>query len=328
MTFFKEHYKNDFLEQFENEDTREVYKRIFKKSKKLEEKYNIDLFNFNKSQADELVKNYIMPETKQSARTYCNVISSYIQWAISNGISESKENPFKQTQEYYASFVENQSDLYLSKTEIDMIVRNLVNAQDSFIIQALFNGIHGKKVSELTLLTREQIKKAKENAKVTNNYILKLKDLDGNEREIRTDKDTIDLASMALEEDEYYKKNGEVDYSHNVREVIALPYSDYVLKPTITKKNTGDKAKPISHYTVYNRLEMIKSLNRFSDYKDALTSKNIVRSGMIYEAKKVLDRGIELDRIEIENICIKFGMTYKWSVRDFLNEKTVREVYS
>ncbi len=316
--FYKEHLKNEFLNQFDNEKTREVYKRVFKKSKEIEEEYDKDVFNFDETLIRDLLKVY-KPSTDQSARTYFNILSSYIQWGIDNGYSELLENPLKDSQSYFYTFVEKKR-LYLPKSDIDLIISRLVNAQDSFIIQALFEGIQGKEVSELTLLTKEQI----EDSEITGK--LKLIDKCGNKRVIYPDAKTINLALLALKEEEYYKKNGLFDYIDNLKDVINLPESKYVLKPTATNNTLEDK--PVSHYTVYNRLEMIKSLDEFEEFKDALSTKNIVRSGMIYEAKKMMDKGIKIDRKAIESICSKFGISYKWSLKDFLNEETINEVYS
>lgn len=319
MNFYNDSVKGEFLNKFE-EDTRGVYSNIFKKSKKLEEKYNTDVFNFDEESLKDLLKNYINPSTKQSARTYYNILSSYIQWGIDNKHSILTENPMARMKENWLTFVENQSSLYLKKSELDAILSRLVNAQDAFIIQALFDGIQGKEVSELTLLTREQIKEAEETG------WLKLIDMDGNERTIKPDPKTINLAIIAFEDPEYYKKNGQFDYIDNIKDVVALPKGgEYILKPTATAKYDN---KPISRYTVYNRLEMIKSLPEFTEYKECLNTKNIVRSGMLYEAKKIVDNNGKLDKKSIESICKKFGMSYKWALKDFLNEDTLNEVYS
>jgi hypothetical protein len=319
--FFNNIVKSEFLEQFKNLDTQEVYKRLFKKSARIEERLNIDLFNFDSDTLESFIKNEIAPKTKQSSRTYCNVLSSYIQWGMSKGYSNLDINPLKRSQEYFTTFVENQNSLYLPKSEIEAIIFSLVNAQDSFIVQALFDGIQGTQVSEITSLTRQQVEEAYDN-----DLIINLKDSKNKCREIKVDVRTLDLAIRANDESEYYKKNGQVDYSDNIKDVISLPYSNYILKPTKTNKHGEDKA--VSHYTVYNRLEMIKGLEEFEEYKDTLTSKNIVRSGMLYEAKKILDQNRELDKVAIEEICKKYGIKYKWSLKDFLNKETVREVYA
>lgn len=315
---YKNDYKNDFLNQFENEDTRKVYEAIFKKSEFLENKVNKDIMDFDKQLLEEFIVNYVKPKTKQSARTYCNILSSYIQWSIDNKLSSHTSNPLNNGQDYFSNFVENQNSLYLSKDEIDVIIFNLVNAQDSFIIKALFEGIQGKKLSELINLTIDDIRGAYEN-----NNVLKFKNEKGVERFVKVEKETLKLAESAYRENEYYKKNGEVDYSAHIKDTVRLSDCEYILKPSATNSERNQ----ITHYSVYNRLEMIKSLEEFEEFAESLITKNIVRSGMLYEAMKVIESGRDLNRSEIEVICEKYGIKYKWSLRDFLNEETVREVY-
>lgn len=314
---YKQDYKSQFLNQFENEHTKKVYEAVFKKSEPLEAKYNTDIMDFGKDELQSFIINDINPKTKQSARTYCHILSSYIQWGIDNEYSKNEKNPLDLGSSYFEKFVENQDALYLSKGEIDAIVFNLVNAQDSFIIKALFEGIQGKQLSELINLTIDDIEDAYEN-----DNMLKL--TDGiSSRYIKVENDTLKLAELAYKEKEYYKKNGELDYSENVKDRIDLSISKYILRPSATN---SEKVQ-ITHYSVYNRLEMVKSLEDFEEYKDSLTTKNIVRSGMLYEAMKIVSNGGELNKKAIESICSKYGIKYKWSLKDFLNVNTINEVY-
>lgn len=316
---YKKALKDVFLEQF-SEDTQEVYKRIFKLSSKMEEKLNKDVCDFSREQFEEFMLNYLKPKTKQSARTYCNVLSSYVQWAMKNKYSSSRINVLRRRQDYFYNFVINQNSLYLTKDELDSIIFFLVNSQDGFPLKGLFYGIEGTQLSELLNLKIGDIIEDK-------NQII-VRDKDGNiKRTVDVDSETILLAKVANNERIYYKKNREMDYLDNVKDYVELSVSDYILRSGNTRKKEYNK--PISYYTVLNRLEMIRGLEDFEgDYNNnSLTTKNIVNSGMIYEAKKILDRDGVLERKQIEEICSKFGRKYKWALKDFLNEETVRELY-
>jgi integrase len=316
---YNEKIKNLFLNQFNNQDTVDVYKRIFKKSKNMEVNKNKDIFNFDEDELEYFIANGLNPKTKESARTYCNVLSSYIQWSIDNNFSKHETNPLRRRQEYFYNFVQD-TKLYISKEEKDSILYALMNPQDQFIIQALFEGIQGSQVSELVNL------KLSDFEKVGEQYYVHLKDNKGKTRTIPVEEKTFELAELANKQQEYYKKNGEMDYSTNIKDIVMLPpKSEYVLKTT--KTNPKNEGKKVSHYTIYNRLEMIKNLEEFEEYQDALTTKNIVRSGMIYMAKTLLERDGELGRKQIEEICERFGLKYKWSLRDFLNVDTINELY-
>lgn len=320
---FKEINKNEFLTTIDNEDSKLVYISAFKNSEILEEDLNKDLFNFKEEDLEKLIRDIIKPKTKQSARTYCNILSKYIQWGIESKRSKLSTNPFRRRQDYYSNFVSDQSSLYLSKEQIDSIVFGLVNAQDAFIVKASFAGIQGKEISEMTNLTIQDIVDA-----INNKNKLTLKDKNGKERTIDVDSETLNLAVSANKQEQYYRQNAKFDYDDKLKTEVMLPKSIYILKPTRTSQTNKEGYSPISHFTVYNRLEMIKKLDEFIEFKASLTTKNLSRSGMIYEAKLILDQGLEITESVMKDICDKYGMRYQWSLRDFLNEETVNSVYS
>lgn len=312
----KELYLNEILE---NEYSQSTYSRIFKLSQELEERYKKDLYDFDKKELEELMYYYIKPQTKATVRTYGHIISSYVQWGIDTNRSKHLTNPFRRNNEYFYKFVTKKStNIYLPKDVIDNIVNDLKNAQDAFCIQAIFDKIGGNGLSELTSLTINQINEA-----IENDNILTLKDNQGNIRKVKVSDKTIDLALIAHGEEEYFKKNGQMEsYSHFDRAELRI--TKYILRPTTTgEKHYGE----ISFSTIYNRLEMIRNLEKYIEYKNALTSKNIERSGMIYEAKKLLEMGEPLDKANRAKICEMYGKKYRWAVSDFLNEDVVNEVY-
>lgn len=323
--------KQMYLDQFGNKETVEVYTRLFRKSLERESNLNKDLYDFNDEEMEDFLKKILKPKTKESARTYCNVLSNYIQWAIDNPkISNTINlfNPLKRRQEYFYEFVQ-ESRTYFSIDEKHAITSSLDNKQDSFIIDALWEGIQGSKLSELVNLRIEDM-----NHK---DGIITLRDDEGNiTRTIEMDRVWMDSetnvfenAILANREQMYYKMNGTVDYSEKVRDHVLLPLrSEYVLKSAQTNsKNNIIGGEKVSHYTVYNRLEMVKKLKEFEEYADALTTKNIVRSGMIYKALKIYQRDHKLDRPQIEEICERYDMKYKWSLRDFLNVDMLEKLY-
>lgn len=317
-------YKDLFLEQFKNKQTKEVYTRIFKKSSSLEEKLNLDLFDFNDEQLEN-VMHEIKPKTRESARTYCNIISSYLQWAIDNRYSKHFYNPFKRRQDFFYNFVD-ENKLYFSFDEKESILAGLYNPQDQFIVQALFEGIEGKRVSNLiNLKVSDLIHNSEDSFEDYIDYSVRILNKKENIIEHPIAKKTYDLGISANRIQEYYKRNGEVDYLNNVSDVVILTDSEYVLKKTNTNSNNNDT---VSHYTVYNRLEMMRKLEDFHEFKECFTTKNIVRSGMIYWAKKIYDRCGMLEKPQVEEICERFDIAYKWSLReDFLNIETVRSLY-
>src|SRR5690606_40704922 len=79
--------KIQYLDRYDNEDTKEVYGRIFKKSAMLEQQYQKDLCDFTEEQLKEFVINVLQPKTKESSRSSYATISSHIEWAIQSKLS-------------------------------------------------------------------------------------------------------------------------------------------------------------------------------------------------------------------------------------------------
>jgi integrase len=310
---FNQEFKKSFLDTFENVKTKETYSRIFKNSMTLETKLNKDLYNFSKAEINTFLKEYLVAKTKQSIRTYVSVISRYVYFANVQGVTDNTGEYVSKNQKYFFKYLNKETQIYLSKSEIDSIILSLVNAQDAFIISALFDGIEGTKVEELTRLKIQDIDVLSRVAKVKSKK---------GEREVSISKRTVDLALMANGEVEYYKKNGESEHERDTIELVEN--SPYILKPSNSRPSNEGY---VSHYTVYNRLEMIKSLEEFEELKDALTTKNIMRSGMIYEASKIVQENGTLSLDDVKDICKKYNVRYVWSVNDFLNKDVVESIY-
>src|SRR5690606_8100674 len=113
MTLYNKGVKDIFLSHFQNVDTQEVYSRIFKKSFEMENEKNIDLYDFDEQDYEKFIGEELKPSTKESARTYCNVLSSYVQWAIQNRYSKHETNPIRRRQDFFYTFIEEKK-LYFS----------------------------------------------------------------------------------------------------------------------------------------------------------------------------------------------------------------------
>lgn len=311
-----------YLDPFENEETKEVYSRLFRKASDMEMQKDKDLFEFSEEEFEYFFKNILRPKTKESARSYCNVLANYVQWAIDNKHSQQLINPLKRRQEYFYEFVQERKT-YFSYAEKEAIINSLLNKQDSFIIEGLWNGIQGTKLNELVNLRIDDIDQ--ENNKITlrndKDEIVRVLDVD------KDDTSVIEMAILANKEKEYFRLNGTADYTANLKETVELSDSQFVLKSAKSNRKSKEGGDKTSHYTIYNRLEMIRTLEEMEEYNDALVTKNIVRSGMIYMALKLYDRDGELERPQIEEICKKYNMKYKWALRDFLNIDMLNELY-
>jgi len=315
---YNESAKTRYLERYRNKDTKEVYGRIFKKSALLEYKHQKDLCNFTEEQLKQFVIDILQPKTKESSRSIYSTISSYIDWAIQEGISSHEENPWhKRSTDYIYSLVIPVKN-YMSFQEKQYVLKTLVNAQDKFIVEALWNGIQGDKLIELITLKMEQVNP-------TLNKVVITDDQNRVKREvIAFDEQLCDLALMANEQRLYVKKNGQCS-ENTISEHADLVNSDYIIKHSNTK-HRGNRAYT-THYTVYNRIEMFRSLNELQQFSNVLVTKNIVRSGMIYWAKQIYLRDRLLGRSQIEEVCARFNARFKWSMKDFLNIEMIMSLY-
>lgn len=318
VILFNEVIKRSYLERYDNVDTKEVYGRIFKKSSKLEHQLIKDIYDFNEDELRNFVMEILQPKTKESSRSVYSTISSYIEWSINEGYSKQTVNPWrKRGQNYIYSLVFDVKN-YMSYDEKEFIVSKLINFQDKFIVEALWNSIQGDKLQELVTLTMNHID-------VENNTIHILNEQGELMREVQAfDSHLCTYAVSANAQKFYIKKNGECN-ENTISESAELVESSYIIKRSNTK-HKGEKSYT-THYTVYNRIEMFRQLRDMDAFPNVLVTKNIVRSGMIYCALLLYKRDGVLDREQLEEVCIRFNVRFKWSMKDFLNIEQLQRLY-
>lgn len=306
------------------ERTVEAYGRVFKTSEVIEDKYNTDLCDFTLEQIEELMV-YRKPSTKASARTVGRMITKYINWSIDNEYSSLKYNPLNVSSDYFYSFVPEEKTQYLTVDQVEEVVDYLINDQDSVIVSLLFNGVQGKQASEIRNLTKGDVDFKGKRLRVKDDKTEEYRIIDFKDDRL----DTLSQIKRAYKDTEYIKKNNEMEYNPHVKDTIEMPShqeTPYIVKTGKTqKKHYGERA---TQYTVYNRIDMIRTLEGLHELSDKLTTKNIVRSGMIYEAKRLLEtEGGELDNDKLKRVCEKFNVKNHWAVRDYVNMEVIESLY-
>jgi integrase len=308
-------------------NTVNAYGNVFKSSEVIEAKYDTDLCNFNINQITELFQ-YRNPKTKTSARTVGRIVTKYIDWAITNNLSVYKkleDNPLRVSQNFFNDFVPKESTQYLSVDEIKDTIDYLINDQDAVIVALLFNGVQGKQLSEIRNLTKNDINGNEKKLNVLDDKTGKYRPVYFNNDELNTFK----MLKRAYLDTEYIKKNGEMEYNPRVKDVVEMPSpseTPYIIKTAKTQGlHYGERA---TQYTIINRIDMMRTLKGLEDYSTKLNTKNIVRSGMIFEAKRLLDtEGGELDSNKLKKVCDKFNVKNHWAVRDFINMEVINALY-
>jgi len=236
---YNEDQKNRFLRDNKAEKTKEAYTRVLKRASSLEEEFGKDLYNFNISEI-ELLINYLAPTTLGSVRSAITPITTYIDWAIEQGLRVDNLNPLGAVidKEYLEKFIDKSNVLVFSKEDIDDITGRLANKIDAAVVQCLFEGLMGKKYSELLNLTINDVNEGK-----SKNRLVLTNDVDEEnsaKRILMLDGDSklIDLLTETYNQKMYYKNNG--NHCFDIKEFGFL--SGYVVKPFFVHPNI----KPIT----------------------------------------------------------------------------------
>ncbi|MGG0754931.1 hypothetical protein [Brevibacillus laterosporus] len=325
--FYNENYKKAFLDQYSSSiKTYEVYARIFKASKDIEEEKEKELGNFNAGDLDDLFT-HLNPRSAWVSATNISVVKNYIDWFIENGYRENNINPIvmlKHVEGYVRQFVDESVQQYYSKKTIEEIVDYAVNKQDAVIPLALFEGIAGKESCEIRNLKYYEIDFERNNVLLT--------DLDGTKRELTVSDKLIEILKAAYFESEYIKKNGNEfsETTRNKKEGIELLETGYILKPAKTRVVHEDAVKK---HVVSRRLT---SLGEFFGIQN-ITALKVIRSGMIYMGHKLYKRDDVLGKEQIAEICQQFNIPkvhsagvydYNYTrIGEYVNLDIIKELY-
>lgn len=319
----KERYLNNF-----NDKTKLAYERILKRASKIERKLNCDLYNFNLEQIKQLL--YLLNSTVQSTvASSVNVVKNYIKWAIEQDLRTDNINPLDavSTGDFYKKFVDVSENTFFSESEINQIVKKCVNYQDKAVIQGLFEGMNGRRYSELLNAKVEHIQV---NDEIIEMELFEDSDSGIESRKIEISNDLYHILKEAALEEEYVKNNGLLK-SYTRKATNELTKSEFILRTAVTTRATTKQGNVASGPLVIRRVEKMSDIYSLSK----LTPTNIRKSGMLKMAKDLyLERGV-LDRDEYNIICRHFNNgkpingNYKYSrlKSDFLNIENIKLLY-
>ncbi|MDS7057161.1 hypothetical protein NXG04_07665 [Klebsiella pneumoniae] len=304
--------------------TAKSYKRIFGYTKPHEEALQKDIRYFTLEELETVLYSF-KANTRNTVETYGRIISSYLNWCVENGYSES--NPLKSLKptdfEKYLTNVE----VYMTEKQLARYEDRCVNAQDAVILRLSFMGVGGKQMSEIRNLKKSDIDWANHRIHLINTL---KEDEHGfpvkyTERYLEVDERTLDLIEDAIAQKTYEKKNGQMVEHEHVRKYTDLIDNDYVIRASIT--NVKDDAKvnaPADKFVIYRRLDVIQETLGI----ESLTAKFIQRSGMVYFANELLKKtDDELTLDELKVVADKFNMKSYHNLKGFLTLNTIRQTY-
>ena len=266
--------KIKFLEEnYSDNSTRRVILYIFVKSATVERSFGKDLCVFNSEEILDLARrmDYSSLNSLQVAFSYFTV---YVDWCISNNLrgSHNEANDieiFIQTQDL-SQFISKIKieNMYLTEEELQDLVNSLVNYQDKFYIQAIYEGIGGEEMHEIRSLTINDID--------MENNIAKLIALDSATREKIISDEFKNIAFFANEEKEYITNNGMESPSGRNFKPKKLANTKYILRPV---HGVGMDYNDIMKLGTFHQ-KMVK-IRRYIEYP-FVSIQSIADSGMIH----------------------------------------------
>lgn len=313
--FFNSDSKLKFLELYPS-NTQLSYSRIFEKSKPYEDRYNKDLSLFTIEQIEDVLHE-LKPLTHSASHVNGRIVTAYIDWCIENPSKNAnpRTNQIKdKPMNWFERFVDEEIQLYFSESTIRKIEEDCVNYQDMVLIRLLFEGVQGKKLAEIRNLRKDDINY--QTGEVT------LMDDDGNTRPFVLSERALFLIKRSNNVNEYFKRNGQIE-DEAYGAITNLVDNNYVIRTSITR--TDMKDRPVDKMVIYRRIQIISETLGFP----ALNPKNIVRSGIIFEGKKLLDKHRKLEKEEYIQISKVYNMNSDnwYPIKRYCNPQTINKLY-
>lgn len=267
--------KLHFLEDYNiSEGTKNIYYATFLNTAKIERQLKKDLYQMTDDEISKVL-HAAKKKSEQTVATFFSCIKTYTDWASENGRYITKDFSifsgvtFSQVSKNYVS--KNSLALY-TQEELYEYYENFNNSSDKLIIQCAFEGIRGRKMSELLNMKVDHLSKDDEK------YYIDLYDTEsGTERlKYEISKYLYNLILETNDEHHYIDPKG-------AKQELAL--TEYVLKKSRRGRNTGDDR--VQDTYVYNRIKMYKEVFEANHFRLA----EIETSGIMdYLYKLIKDR--------------------------------------
>lgn len=303
MKFYNEEVKERFIA------TRAVgmhnsYSRLFTNSMPVERGEEQDLFKLDLDSIAQVLNEMLSP-TLVGARSNIYLVRSYIDWAVAEGLAETNTLDIIDST-WAEQFVKKNIKLFVTVEELVNIENGCANAQDAIVFRLLFEGVNGAQLSEITNLTKHDVDWGRKELRLTDNK--------KRVRFIKVSDRCLDMITEALEQEVYWSNNGQQD------QYVTLVKSEYVVRPTTRTAN------PAPNAGVWVLTKRVRDIADYFGLTD-VTPKGVQRSGMLYQAKLLLDEGATPTYDDYKKIAARYKAKIKSIYYDFLNTETVKELY-
>lgn len=306
-TVYKEMYNQELKEKFLNESygndlSRKVVANYFYVSRLTEQVLNRDLCDMSEDEIASVIKSLDL-KTILSVKSAGSYIKNYITWAIGKNERSSSINPLVNVDDNWYRKLVNDSDASFWTREfiVDDVLPNLNDYQDKSFIMLLFEGVCGKRLSEIRNLKLSDIN-------LDTNMVTVYDENDAEGREVELSENTIELL---------IKANGAQTYKNIYDREYDLVKTEYVFKKTnigMSSKKVYPKEK-MQQNPLINRLRKIQEAFEIPRFK----AKNINKSGMLYEYyKRVLEKNN--GALNFESVKLNKDLTKK-EIENFIGKK-------
>lgn len=305
---YNSQFKEDFIENYYNkEDSKKVVANVFYKSALTEQILEKDLCLFTSGEIASVIRSLELT-TYSSVRSVGSTIKAYLDWAYENNIKPSNLNVMNTVDDlWYKKLINETNQLFWTKEYILNVVNNIPDYQDKALIMLVFEGVYGKKLSEIRTLKWSNIDRILNCARVF--------DENGNERKVYLTNETIELVKTAKDNSHYIRLDGKS---------LNLVDNDYIFRNTTNGRSLADN--PISQIQLLNRMSAIAEYINMPKF----TPNNIRKSGMLYVYyQKLLEKNngkldynysnnnVDLTKQELEEAIAE---KYDWSLLTLKNK--------
>lgn len=293
--YFNFEHKKAFAETYKNENTRRVVMSLFRSTADAEKGKAKDLCNFNIKELEEVFKSF-NAKTIRSLQNTISTVERYIAYSQKQKKTDYPINyatAFNSKDRLEKLLDEEADNMIFDKQEIMEMAMNTDNPQDGVIIGLLFDGLSLKnEFEELTNLTEGQCD--------LDNKVITISE----DRKIEISTETAILVRQALEQDQVYLSiTGDKARKYKIADGLNVI------------RGLRGKAK-VKGQIINQRILRIKEI---FDYK-YLTATSVSYSGQIHMAKKLFEKGLNMEEV-IEEVLKNFGIPSNASSQFYMRSR-------
>jgi len=294
-----ENAKELFLEtQFKNENSRQTYRITLGNISEHERFLGKDIFNQSWNEVKETFET-LTTNTLATVSTTKSRIAKYIEWAISNNLSESNMvlGLLKNCNDEDLVSITAMENQYITEEEKDRLIDYSRNYQDKAFIMLLFKGVGGVELSEITGLRFSDLNfdtneihlhgKVKKRDEKTGKTV----EAKG-ERTIKLTEDEMNMLELAYKTSTFWVYKAKTRDITKDRNWVAEPLMEngYIFRKKERSNNVDTYSQEIRAQILTSRLKTLVKDEGYEGIglqKPQIVVKTLNTSGMLHQLKKL-----------------------------------------